>query len=149
MGIYISTKTFTENDGLSCSYRLWQSANQHQKLHGAALCFKLVFECHHLTDDKQTIDLLDLEHVRDWLRSNFSFTVCVAHDDPELESFVALSQKGLIDIRIMPAVGCEKFAEATFRYVMDWLHGSGLIRRVTIRSVECIEHGGNGSLYVE
>lgn len=149
MGLYISTKTFTHTEGLSCCYRQWAATSNDRFLHGYALGFRLVFECHHLDENKQTIDISGLDHIKEWLKSQFDHTVAVADDDPALATLQQLNDAGLCDLRILPGVGCEKFAELVFKYVMNWIVESGQLNRVTIRSVECMEHDGNSALYVE
>lgn len=149
MGLWISTKTYTHADGLSCCFRQWQASGKSRMLHGYALSFKLVFECHKLDDSNNVLDFSDLGHVGEYLRSQFDHTTCVAEDDPELDALRALHDTGLIDMRVVPGVGCEKFAEHVFRYVMRWLIETSQITRVTIRSVECVEHEGNSALFVE
>jgi 6-pyruvoyltetrahydropterin/6-carboxytetrahydropterin synthase len=49
----------------------------------------------------------------------FDHTYLVAEDDPELETFKELEQKNLCDLRIVPAVGCERFAEMVFDKAQD------------------------------
>jgi len=149
MPLWISTKTFTHSEGLTCCFRQWKSTNRSNKLHGFALSFKLVFECHKLDEPDWVIDFLSMEHIRDWLKSQFDHTTLVAEDDPDIELFRSLNDSQLIDLRVLSGVGCEKFAEHVFRYVMRWLIETSQITRVTIRSVECVEHEGNSALFVE
>lgn len=150
MGIWINSKTITHSNGLGCSYRQWQAThNNHHFIHGNALSFKLVFECHRLDGSNWIMDPSSIEHIKDWLTTQFSNTLLVAENDPELETFKLLAEKKLCDLRILPDISAEKFAEHVFVYVMTWLQTSYMIQRVTIRSVECIEHDGNSALFVE
>ena len=150
MPIYISTKTYTHADGLSCCFRQWNAAHSTSRLlHGYALSFKLVFECHHLDDNNWAMDFGGLDEIKDWLKSQFDHTMAVAEDDPALPALQSLNDAGLCDLRILPGVGCEKFAEHVFRYVMQWMKDKGITYRVTIRSVECSEHEGNTAMYIE
>jgi len=102
-----------------------------------------------LDENDWTFDDTYMSHIKDWLRTQFDHTTLVAADDPELAMFKQMSDKKLCDLRILPGVGCEKFAEHVFIHVMTWLHTQDMTHRVTIRSVECIEHDGNSALYVE
>ena len=150
MGLYISTKTYTHEEGLSCCFRQWKAAHTNcNLLHGYALGFRLVFECHRLDDNNWTIDSSSIDHIGTWLKSQFDHTLIIAEDDPELATFQGLHDKGLCNLKVLPATGCEKFAEHVFKYVMAWLVESNTITRATIRSVECMEHDGNSALYVE
>ncbi|NCX70774.1 MAG: hypothetical protein EBW86_09330, partial [Rhodobacteraceae bacterium] len=69
----------------------------------------------------------------------FDHTLVVAEDDPHLDKFKALASLGLndvggvCDIRIVEAVGCEKFAELAYKEMATILHifknGNGSIMR--------------------
>jgi 6-pyruvoyltetrahydropterin/6-carboxytetrahydropterin synthase len=149
MPIYVATKTYTAAEGLSCCFRQWKADSQCRLLHGYALSFKLVFECHHLDDNNWAMDFGGLSEIKAWLKTQFDHTMVVADDDPALATFQALSDQGLCDLRVLPGVGCEKFAEYVFKHVIQWMKDQGLIQRVTIRSVECSEHDGNTAMYIE
>ena len=106
----------------------------------------------------------------------FDHTLVIAHDDPHLEKFQALASLGLndvggvCDIRIVPAVGCEKFSELAYKTMQDILetfqrgegwelkdqHGKTLKlfgarypvgQGVKLRSVEVFEHNANSASY--
>lgn len=149
MGIYISTKTYSFAEGLSCCYRQWQANNYKSQLHGHALSFKLVFECHHLDDNGQIMDFTLLDPMDAWIKTQFDHTVAIAEDDPALANFQALNEQGLCDLRILPGTGCARFAEHVFKHVKQWMTDQGLLTRVTIRSTECSEHEGNTFMYIE
>jgi len=44
----------------------------------------------------------------------FDHTYLVAKDDPEMDTVLLLEDRNLIDMRLVDAVGCERFAELTF-----------------------------------
>ena len=57
-----------------------------------------------------------LDTLKQTLRNHFDHTVVVAGDDPELDTFKELDNKGIIQLRIMvEGVGVEKFAEFVFK----------------------------------
>lgn len=147
IGVYRSTKTYDHNEGLSCCFRQWRAGHSHCHLiHGYALAFKFVFCSHQLDERNWCFDFGGLKPVRAWLHDMFDHTMTVAADDPELERFEALARDGLVDIRIMPSVGCE----ATAKYVHDKV--DAIVReqsegRVWVESVEVMEHGGNSAIY--
>ena len=146
-GLYRSTKTYDHNEGLSCCFRQWRATHSHCSLiHGYALAFRFVFCSHQLDDSNWCFDFGALKPVKAWLHEMFDHTMIVADDDPERERFEALARDGLVDIRIMPSVGCE----ATAKYVYDKV--DAIIRqqsegRVWTESVEVKEHGGNSAIY--
>jgi hypothetical protein len=72
---------------------------------------------------------------------------------------------GLIDLRIVKAVGCEKFAELAYKTMNEileaykegrsWIHPDGRVfearyptgQGVKLRSVEVFEHNANSATY--
>ena len=83
-----------------------------------------------------------IEALKNWLAEMFDPTYLVAEDDPELETFKELQEKSLVDLRIVPATGCERFAEMVFDYAQDLVSeltdGRCWVQEVTVR-----EHGHN------
>jgi len=78
----------------------------------------------------------------------FDHTTVVAKDDPELESFKLLSDKKLIQLRIIDHVGCEKFAEYVYNYI-DKEINKETNGRVRVLKVESFEGGTNNSAIYE
>jgi hypothetical protein len=72
---------------------------------------------------------------------------------------------GVVDLRIVEAVGCEKFAELAYKTMQEilrayqegnsWTHPDGRVFEarypvgvgVRLRSVEVFEHAGNSAIY--
>jgi 6-pyruvoyltetrahydropterin/6-carboxytetrahydropterin synthase len=132
--IYRSTKFYDHNEGLSCCFRQWRAIHSHCRLiHGYALAFKFVFATHQLDDCNWCFDFGGMKPVKAWLKDMFDHTMLVAEDDPERARFESMHQDGLIDLRVLPAVGCEATAKFVFDYVA--------------RFVEVIEHAGNSAIY--
>jgi 6-pyruvoyltetrahydropterin/6-carboxytetrahydropterin synthase len=145
--IFRSTKTYDHNEGLSCCFRQWRADHSHCRLlHGYALAFRFVFAAHELDKNNWCLDFGGLKGLRAWLHEMFDHTTVVARDDPHLETFEALARDDLIDLRVLPAVGCEATAMFVFdyvdRYINDQTQG-----RVWLESVEVREHGGNSAIY--
>ena len=60
--------------------------------------------------------------------------------------------KGIMDLRIVPGVGCEKFAELIHTTLSEMLHADkkkSLNPTVKLKSVEVFEHGANSAIYEE
>jgi 6-pyruvoyltetrahydropterin/6-carboxytetrahydropterin synthase len=145
--IYRSTKTYDHNEGLSCCFRQWRATHSHCRLlHGYALGFRFVFATHELDHRNWCFDFGGLKPVKAWLKDMFDHTVLVAEDDPELGRFQAMARDGLIDIRVIPAVGCEATAKYVFDYVTSFVDAETK-GRVWLDSVEVMEHGGNSAIY--
>ncbi len=76
----------------------------------------------------------------------FDHTTLVAADDPELPTFQQLASRGLAELRVLEAVGCESIARHTFNHASRLLVvTSGL--RVALEEVEVREHSGNSASY--
>jgi 6-pyruvoyltetrahydropterin/6-carboxytetrahydropterin synthase len=176
MSKFCSTKTYGNDRGMSCCFRQWRSTHSHcSLLHGYSIGIKLVFESETLDDRNWVMDFGGLKAFKQWAEYMFDHTTLIAQDDPHLDKFKALADLGLndvggvLDLRIVEAVGCEKFAElayntmndilTTFQSGKQWvLHDqsgprSGFEPRypvgkgVKIRSVEVFEHAGNSAVY--
>ncbi len=144
--IYRSTKTYDHTEGLSCCFRQWRAESHCRLLHGYALAFKFVFATHMLDERNWCFDFGGMKPVKAWLKEMFDHTMLVAEDDPELGRFRVLHQDGLIDIRVLPAVGCEATAKYVFDYVARFVEAE-TGGRVWLESVEVKEHGGNSAIY--
>jgi len=147
--IYRSTKTYDHSEGLSCCFRQWRAGESHCRfLHGYALAFHFVFATRTLDERNWCLDFGGLKPVRAWLHEGFDHTVLVAADDPHFAEFQRLKALGLVDIRVLPAVGCEAIARYAFawvaRFVTQETNG-----RVWLESVEVREHAGNSAIYQE
>lgn len=145
--IYRSTKSYDHNEGLSCCFRQWRADHSHCRLiHGYALAVAFVFACHDLDERNWCYDFGGMKPVKAWLHDMFDHTMIVAADDPELGTFQALADKGLVDLRVMPAVGCEATARFIFDHVAPRIH-TETQGRVWLESVEVREHAGNSAIY--
>ena len=95
--------------------------------------------------------------VLDWLTSwstpcSLILTVFVdplniENTSPELETFKKLNEKGLIQLVIIPAVGCEKFAEYIYEKINPIIKEQS-DDKVRIMSVEVREHESNSAIYM-
>lgn len=142
---YYSTKTYGHERGLSCCFRQWRADSHCNMMHGYALAFSFKFEAATLDHNNWVVDFGGLKWLKAWLENQFDHTTLVAQDDPEMETFRMLHDKKLIDMRVIPGVGCEKTAEYVFDHVssqIDSLHAG----RVKLISVEVREHPGNSAI---
>jgi 6-pyruvoyltetrahydropterin/6-carboxytetrahydropterin synthase len=118
------------------------------------------------------MDFGGLKAFKEWADWQFDHTMVIASDDPERGTFVELNKiqggfknMGIIDLRIVDGVGCEKFAELAYKTMneilgayqagISWIHPDGRLfearypvgRDVKLRSVEVFEHAGNSATY--
>lgn len=175
MPTYLSTKTYGTDRGLSCCFRQWRSTHSHcSLLHGYSIGIRLVFESDTLDDRNWVMDFGGLKAFKEWSEWMFDHTLVVAHDDPHLARFKELAslglqdQGGVCDLRVVDAVGCEKFAELAWTTMNDilthfqqgktWLLDRGDVLQkftarypvgqgVRLRSAEVFEHDGNSAVF--
>tara|TARA_R110000824_G_scaffold20817_6_gene78018 strand:+ start:1465 stop:1935 length:471 start_codon:yes stop_codon:yes gene_type:complete len=154
MGRFKSTKVY---DGFSTCFRQWRANDSHCKfLHGYGVSFKVDFEgeldeknwVFDFGGMKRSMNTINGREPKKWMDWLLDHTTIVAEDDPELETFHDLEEKGIIQLRIVPATGAERFAQ----YIFDTLNI--FIReetgdRVRISQVEFREHGKNSAVYKE
>lgn len=145
--MYRSTKTFGHDIGLSCCFRQWRAHSHCRYLHGYALAIRLEFEADELDERNWVVDFGGLKSYRDQLETTFDHKLLVAEDDPALDEFIVLHDKGLADIVIVAATGCEMFAQLIYETAAIWLEDAGFAPRVRMRSVTVSEHGANSSTY--
>ena len=140
---FYSGKTYSHATGHSCAFRQWKADSHCNLIHGYALQFELKFGGE-LDERNWIVDFGGLKPLKNWLAEMFDHTYLVAEDDPELETFKQLQEKNLVDLRIVPATGCERFAEMVFDYaqelVDDLTDGRCWVQEVTVR-----EHGHNSA----
>jgi 6-pyruvoyltetrahydropterin/6-carboxytetrahydropterin synthase len=152
MGKFLSTKTYNTDQGLSCCFRQWRATHSHcSKVHGYSIGLKLIFECDNLDERNWVQDFGGLTEFKNWLRDTFDHKWLVAEDDPMLEQIKMNS--AFADIIVVPAVGCEKFAEMAYHQIAFILakaiaENTSLNPSVRVKSVEVFEHGANSAIYV-
>jgi len=149
--MYLVTKTYGHELGLSACFRQWRAKSHCRFLHGYPLSFKLTFATDTLDENNWVIDFGGLKYIKGWLVDTFDHKLLVAADDPcrqELEDLaVGNGPDKLADVIVVPFVGCEGFAQYVFAFVDDWLKAEGHSPRVVLTSVEVREHGGNSAIY--
>ena len=172
MAKYLSTKTYGTDRGLSCCFRQWRADHSHcSLLHGYSIGIKLVFESETLDEKNWVMDFGGLKAFKEWADWQFDHKTIVALDDPLMHKFKELAQLGkqaeggILDLRVVSGVGCEKFAELVFRTMNEilaayqagqgWTHPDGRVFEarypvgsgVKLRSAEVFEHAGNSAIY--
>ena len=144
--MHYSSKTYGHDRGFSCCFRQWKAASHCNQLHGYSLSFEIVFKGE-LDYCNWVIDFGGLKEIQEFLDNWFNHTTVISSDDPFLDWFKEGNEQGLWDLRILPAVGCEKFAEFTAAEVMNWLVRAGVFERVSLDYVKVAEHNANSAIY--
>jgi 6-pyruvoyltetrahydropterin/6-carboxytetrahydropterin synthase len=152
MGKYQATKVF---DGFSCVFRQWRAEGTHCKfLHGYGVSFRVWFEggldlrnwVWDFGGMKRAKGTIDGMNPKAWMDHMFDHTMIIAEDDPFIESFKLMGQAGAAQVRILPAVGAEKFAEHVYNKLQEFVNQE-TEGRVKIARVEFMENGKNSAIY--
>ena len=147
-----SSKVF---DGFSTVFRQHSAEGTHCRfLHGYGVSFKITFEGEldnrnwvwDFGGMKRAKNQIDEMTPKNWMNHMFDHTVILAEHDPELNFFRDMDEAGVLQLRVLPDVGAEKFAEYIFEKVNDFvlLETRG---RVRVKKVKFMEHKKNSATY--
>jgi 6-pyruvoyltetrahydropterin/6-carboxytetrahydropterin synthase len=152
MGKFQSTKLF---DGYSTCFRQWKAEDTHCKfLHGYGVSFRVWFEGE--LDERNWVwdfggmkrakGTIDGMNPKAWMDYMFDHTTIITEDDPGLGGFKTMDNLGIIQLRVIPAVGAEQFAKYIYEklntFIQEETEG-----RVKIARVEFMEHAKNTAIY--
>jgi len=149
-----STKLF---DGYSACFRQWKADGTHCKfLHGYAVSFRVWFEGE-LDERNWVWDFGGMKRAKnkiggkspkDFFTYLLDHTTIVSMDDPYLDKFIQMDKDGIIQLRVLPATGCERFAEYLYKQINAFLKEE-TNGRVRATKVEVYEHDRNSASYME
>ena len=145
--MHFSSKRYAAEIGLSSCFRQHRAHSHCRFLHGYALAFNFVFTAKELDHNGWVVDFGGLKSLKKILEDTFDHKTIVSEDDPELMWFTEAEKRGILELVILPATGCEKFAEFVYGVAQQWLFDAGFSPRVTLISVEVNEHGANGAMF--
>lgn len=149
--MFQSTKLF---DGYSTCFRQWKAEGTHCKfLHGYAVSFKITFEGD-LDDRNWVFDFGGMKRAKnkiqgmtptDFFAWMFDHTTVIAADDPELSKFEELEKAGVLNLRVIPRVGCERFAEFILQVVNEFLQEEygGRVKAVKVEVFENLKNSAS------
>jgi 6-pyruvoyltetrahydropterin/6-carboxytetrahydropterin synthase len=149
-----SSKLF---DGFSTVFRQWRAEGTHCRfLHGYAISFKVDFEgdldernwVWDFGGMKRANGNIDGMNPKQWFDYLLDHTTIISEDDPYLEQFKQMSDDGIIQLRILPYVGAERFAEYLFQKINEFVQEETHYR-VRVAKVEVFENGRNSASYEE
>ena len=154
MGKFQSSKVF---DGFSTVFRQWKAEDTHCRfLHGYGVSFKVYFEgdldhrnwVWDFGGMKRAKTQIDGMSPKTWMDYMFDHTLIAAEDDPALPHLRNLDFYDIIQLRVIPATGAEKFAEYIFNKINEFVQ-TETEGRVRVTKVKFAEHGKNAAYYVE
>lgn len=146
-----STKVY---DGYSACFRQWRADGTHCRfLHGYAVSFKVWFEgeldhrnwIFDFGGMKRAVNKIDGMSPKDYFAYLLDHTVIIAEDDPYLEKFQQMHEDGIIQLRTLPAVGCERFADFLIDKINEFL-AVETDNRVKATKLEFFEHNKNSAI---
>lgn len=146
--MHYSTKTYPYSSGFSCAFRQWRAESHCRLLHGYAFGFKFIFGSETLDIRNWVVDFGGLKPLKQILEDTFDHTTIVAEDDPHLDWFREAEARGIIRLVVLPAGGCEKFAEYVYEITEQWLKDAGY-PHVKLISVEVSEHDSNSAIFTK
>lgn len=142
-------------DGFSTCFRQWRATGTHCSfLHGYAVSFKVTF-VGDLDERNWVFDFGGMKRAKNkidemqpdvWIKWLLDHTVIVAEDDPYLSEFKKMNNDGIIQLRTLPLVGAERFAEYLFGKLNDFVQDE-TFGKVRVYELEFMEHGKNSATY--
>jgi 6-pyruvoyltetrahydropterin/6-carboxytetrahydropterin synthase len=108
---------------------------------------KFYFGANQLDKRGWVVDYGGLKELKDILRSQFDHKTIIAQDDPDLERYRGLEKEGILQLTVLPGMGCEMIADMLYKfvnsvYIPDYL-GAGEADRVWCYRVEVRETQSN------
>ena len=119
-----------------------------QYLHGYSISVRINFKGG-LDDKNWVYDFGDLKDVKKWLENEWDHRLLLAHDDPLLEDFKQLHEKGGVNLNVM-SKGYGPGIEDSCKYVYDKVNP--MIKEKTqgrawVENVRIYEHEKNWADY--
>ena len=133
MANHFCSKTYGLIIGLSAVFRQPHADSHCRFLHGYSLSFKFMFGCHHLDEKNWVVDFGGLKPLKKWLEDHFDHKMILDKNDPHLEDFRKLEEKGLAEIVVFDGVGVEREALE----VLDKVLGEDFVE---VEDVDCDVH---------
>lgn len=154
--MYMVTKNYTPVNGLSAVFRQWRAKSHCRFWHGYSLGFEAKLAVTHdawLDENGWVFDFGGLKEFKAWLVDTFDHKTVAAQDDPALPLFKDMAENKslggqLIDLVILPRVGCEAFSLLAWQKLRDIVKASDRGALVDVYSMRCYEHEGNSATYI-
>lgn len=142
---FTSTKEYI--DEFPCAYKQWKADTHCNLNHGYSFSIKFYFGANELDKRGWVVDYGGLKELKQILKDQFDHKTLIAENDPDLDQYKELEQKGILKLTILPAMGCEMIADQLYKfmngvYIPDYL-GQGEAERVWCYKVEVRETQSN------
>ena len=141
--LFTSTKRFT---GFPCTHRQWLADSHCKFVHGYSREFYSEFQCSELSREGWVVDFGGLKEVKAWLEHMFDHTFLAAQDDPHMNLFKEMEERGIIQLRVLPNVGMEGSARYVYDVVNEMIN-TQTEGRAWVKLVEVRENEKNSAIY--
>lgn len=138
-----STKLFKD---FPCTHRAWRYKGHCRFVHGYSRSFHFTFACSQVDENGWVMDFSGLKKVKAFLTYWFDHTFLVAKDDPYMDAFVALDNKGLIQLRILDNPSIEGTARFVLKETQNIVNTLVKNRVVIVEKVEVFENEKNSCI---
>jgi 6-pyruvoyltetrahydropterin/6-carboxytetrahydropterin synthase len=144
---FTSTKEYV--DEFPCAYKQWKADTACNLNHGYSFSIKFYFGANQLDKRGWVIDYGGLRDLKDILKQQFDHKTIIAKDDPDLEKYRQLERDSILELTVLPGMGCERIADMLYKfvngvYIPDYL-GQGESQRIWCYRVEVRETESNMS----
>ncbi len=129
-----------------CCHRQWKHSGHCRFVHGYSRSFTFWFQAKELDENGFVVDFSSLESLEKKLRGQFDHTFLINFDDPLMDQWKSLHDKGALDLRIMENVGMEFTAKLVWKWANSILANRDNGRSCCNR-VEARENDFNSAYY--
>ena len=134
---------------ISTGHRQWKDNGHCSFVHGYGRYVEFTFACKRTDHRGWVMDFGDLKDVKKWLEDEWDHRLLLAYDDPLLEDFKQLHEKGGVNLNVMPE-GYGPGIEDSCKYVYDKVNP--MIKEKTqgrawVENVRIYEHEKNWADY--
>lgn len=104
-------------DEFPVAYKQWKADSHCNKNHGYSFSIIFHFGANSLDKRGWVVDFGSLKPLKETLKEMFDHKTIVAEDDPDLPFLREMEKRGIMDISIFTALGCEKLADQLYKYM--------------------------------
>jgi len=112
---YTSTKEYV--DAFPCAYRQWLADSHCNVIHGYSFSMRFFFGTDHLDVRNWVADYGGLSELKSILQDQFDHTTLCAADDPHLEWYREAESRGIMNLTVLPRLGCESIADYLYKFI--------------------------------
>ena len=112
---FVSTKEFI--DEFPVAYKQWRADTHCNRNHGYSFSFKFFFGANKLDRRGWVCDYGGFKELKQILKDQFDHRTLIAADDPDLPLYRRLEDQKVLDLTVLPNMGCELIADMLYKYM--------------------------------